>query len=219
VIALLDTSHKLDDCETELGVQCGQLFTPATGFKAQRIDDVFGIDNGSYSGFKEKPFLNLLKKHGDRKDLCRFVAIPDVIDPINRIGNARRTLEVFERWFHRPELKGWKLAFVCQDGQENLPIPWDEVEAVFIGGSTQWKESTHAVSCILAAKALGKWVHVGRVNTPARWEMCERLGVDSVDGTGIGLKTYMRIAIRERNNNTTRLFPLESMMQPSVEKD
>ena len=45
------------------------------------------------------------------------------------VPDARRTLEIFERWHGR--LSGWRLALVCQDGQEDLPMPWDEIAAVF----------------------------------------------------------------------------------------
>jgi hypothetical protein len=96
-------------------------------------------------------------------------------------------------------LQGWKLALVCQDGQEELPIPWQFIGAIFVGGSTAWKCGPHATACIKAAQALGKWVHVGRVNDPARFEHFENLGVDSIDGTGLARYTHMREAIANRH--------------------
>jgi hypothetical protein len=66
------------------------------------------------------------------------------------------------------------------------------IKAIFIGGSTDWKLSQHAVAIIKAAKALGKWAHVGRVNTPARFEYFEKLGADSIDGTGLSRYSWMR---------------------------
>lgn len=56
---------------------------------------------------------------------------------------------------------------------------------------------THAAAVIKAAKAIGKWVHVGRVNTPERWLYFDKLGADSVDGTGIAQYSHMRQAICE----------------------
>jgi hypothetical protein len=106
-----------------------------------------------------------------------------------RSGSARRTLEVFDHW--RAKLHGWKVALVAQDGQEDLPIPWNQIDAIFIGGSTKWKLSNHAEQIRKAAKILGKWVHIGRVNTPDRFEWAEGLA-DSIDGTGLSRYSWMR---------------------------
>lgn len=187
---MLDTSHDFDECERELGCVVEQLFTPLTRFAPQRPEDHFAIDNGAFSSFDPDNFMGLLSREWYRRKLCRFVAVPDVV------GDARRTLEVFERW--HPKLSGWPIALVCQDGQENLSIPWGCIEAVFIGGSTQWKLGQHAAACVKAAKALGKWVHAGRVNSPARFEYFEKLGADSIDGTGLSRFSWMRERIYEK---------------------
>ena len=184
MIALLDTSHDLNQAAQELGCQVEQLLTPLTRFKAQRPDARFAIDNGAFARFDREGFESLLKREAHRRDLCRFVAVPDVV------GSARRTLEVFDHWYER--LGQWPLALVAQDGQEDLPIPWGLIKAVFIGGSTEWKLSFHAQTVIKAAQALGKWTHAGRVNTPARFEYFEKLGVDSIDGTGLSRFSWMR---------------------------
>jgi hypothetical protein len=55
------------------------------------------------------------------------------------------------------------------------------------------------VRYIKAAKMFGKWVHAGRVNTPARFEHFEKLGADSIDGTGLARYDHMRAAIYERH--------------------
>lgn len=184
MIVLLDTSQDLTQCEGELGVPVEQLLTPLTRYLPQRPDQEFAIDNGGFSGFKLAAFERLLEKHFDRRHLCRFVALPDVV------ASARRTLEAFDYWY--PKLDGWKRALVAQDGLEALPIPWDRVDAVFIGGSTEWKLGKHAADVIRTAKICSKWVHVGRVNTPGRFEYFDGLGADSIDGTGLSRYTWMR---------------------------
>ena len=189
MIALLDTSEDLNTAAQELGCHVEQLLTPLTRFRVQQPDAHFAIDNGAFAGFDRDSFLSLLKRESKRRKLCRFVAVPDVI------GSARRTLEIFDRWYE--QISQWPLALVAQDGQENLPIPWDAIAGVFIGGSTDWKLSAHAEAVIKAAQALGKWVHVGRVNTPARFERFEKLGVDSIDGTGLSRYSYMRERIHK----------------------
>lgn len=181
------SNHCLDEAEAELGERCEQIFTPESRHQAYRPECRFCIDNGAFSKFEEDSFLSLLERERPRRDLCRFVCVPDVV------GSARRTSEVFEHWIKR--LTEWPLAFACQDGQEHLPIPWDKIATLFIGGSTEWKMSQHAAACIRAANAIGKWCHVGRVNTPGRFEYFRDVGADSIDGTGLSRYSWMREAI------------------------
>jgi hypothetical protein len=145
---------------------------------------MFAIDNGAYASFDATAFISLLERERHHIKMCRFVAVPDVV------GSAIRTLEVFDAWQTR--LSGWPLALVAQDGQQNLPIPWYCIEAIFVGGTTEFKMSKHAEHIVRAAKALGKWVHAGRVNTPGRFEYFEKMGADSIDGTGLSRYSWMR---------------------------
>ena len=128
MLALLDKGQDLDECGAEIGVPVGQLLTPLTRYRLREPSLPWAIDNGAFSSFDAKTFGALLDRESHRAERCLFVTVPDVV------GSARRTLEVFERW--APRLNGWRLALACQDGQESLPIPWDEIAAVFIGGST-----------------------------------------------------------------------------------
>lgn len=187
MIVLLDTSQDLDTCSKEIGLRVEQLLTPLTCYRPQQPEQYFAIDNGAFSNFSSDAFLSLLERQRPRRDLCRFVAVPDVV------GSAIRTLEVFEEW--KTRLLDWPMALVMQDGQENLPIPWKTISAVFIGGTTEWKMGRHAAAIIKAAKAIGKWCHAGRVNTPGRLEYFENLGVDSIDGTGLSRYSHMREAV------------------------
>jgi hypothetical protein len=34
---------------------------------------------------------------------------------------------------------GFPVAFVARDDLEHLTVPWDDFDALFIGGSTSWK--------------------------------------------------------------------------------
>lgn len=192
MIVMLDTPQDLRDCSDELGCKVEQLFTPLTRRNPQYPDQMFAMDNGAFSRFDVTGFLTMLSKHERRISLCRWVAAPDVV------GCARRTLECFNHW--HPLMSKWPVAFVCQDGQENLNIPWEMCAAVFIGGSTDWKMGRHAAAIVKAAKVFGKWCHVGRVNTPGRFEYFEELGADSCDGTGLAQYSSMRLSI---NNNRT----------------
>ena len=188
MIVFLDSNQKQwDEAPAELGgrFEIAQLITPLTRYSDR--GGKYAIDNGAFSGFKADAFRSLLERQKPHQDRCVFVAVPDVV------GSARRTLEVFRHWYG--VLSVWPLALVAQDGIEDLDIPWDLLAAVFVGGSTDFKLSESAVHVIRAAQAIGKWVHIGRVNTPERVEKFTDLGVDSIDGTGLSRFGWMRRAI------------------------
>jgi hypothetical protein len=185
MIFLLDTSEDLHVCAAELGVdpaEVGQLLTPLN--RLANRGGVFAIDNGAYSGLQLKAFETRLARELENRKRCKFVVAPDVV------GSQRRTLELFLRW--QPKLFGWPLALAIQPGVEEFDLPWDEFEAVFIGGDNQFKTSRAVIHVIRTAQALGKWVHVGRVNEPDRYRWCIDHGVDSIDGSGISLYSNMR---------------------------
>lgn len=182
---MLDTSQNLEECSRELGASVEQLLTPLTRFSPQLPDAHFAIDNGAFAGFDRDAWISLLKRELPRQHLCRFVTLPDIV------GSARRTLESFDYWCYR--VSGWPRALVIQDGIEDLPIPWDRLEAVFVGGTTGFKFSKAAADVIRTAQAVGDiWTHAGRVNTPGRYEYFAELKVKSIDGTGLSRYTWMR---------------------------
>ena len=88
------------------------------------------------------------------------------------------TCEKHRRYYE----KATKLYF--KDGLEHYGLP-DDFDAFFIGGSTAWKLGRQARELAQEAKRLGKWVHMGRVNTLSRIHYAESIGCDSVDGTHI----------------------------------
>lgn len=118
-----------------------------------------------------------------------FVAIPDVV------GDAQRTSELFRHFKLRTN--EFVRALVLQNGIERVEIPWDDIGAVFIGGDDDFKVSPGAFRCARTAKMLGKWVHVGRVNTAKRmtnWLFDSQTGealADSIDGSGISQYDHM----------------------------
>lgn len=179
---LLDTSaEKVSAKHHKYEIVGGQLLTPLTRYKSWR--GTFAMDNGAFSGFKAREFRALLARESHRKRDCLFVAIPDVV------GDARRTLEI---WQHRHKWAvGWPLALVAQDGQENLAIPWDEIDALFLGGRDPWKDSPAAQNLVRTAKILGKHVHIGRVNTARRFALFSDLGADTCDGSGASKYDHM----------------------------
>lgn len=175
----------------------GQLLTPLTGYA--NWGGQFAIDNGAFSGFPEDKFRRLLARQESRKDACLFVTCPDIV------GAARRSVELFRerrRWI--PE--GWPVALVAQDGLENVDIPWKEMNAVFVGGKDPWKDSDAAADIVRTAKILGIWVHVGRVNSPKRFDHFSELGADTCDGSGIARYDHMLERIERRGDELGGLF-------------
>ena len=77
----------------------------------------------------------------------------------------------------------YPVAYVLQDGQEDVPVPWDEIDAVSVGGSDDFKLGPVAAGLCREARARGKWVHVGRVNSHKRLRYAVSIEADSADGT------------------------------------
>lgn len=193
MIVLLDTSPSqgIKNCGAELNCDVGQLLTPLTRYLLQHPELPWAVDNGAFSGFNEKAFESLLRREFHHRHHCKFVCAPDVV------ADFGKTLELFYEWKDR--LKDWPIAFVLQDGLQISHIPWKDIAAVFVGGTNKFKGSFVLWECLKAAKSMGKWVHIGRVNNPNRFNYFYDIA-DSCDGTGISRYTHMRQAIAKRHN-------------------
>lgn len=118
------------------------------------------------------------------KSKCLFLAGGDIV------GDAEDSLESyyeFARYFD-----GWPLAYVAQNGAEDLSIP-ESCATVFIGGvpmanGLDWKDSMQAVSVIKRAQPMGKHIHIGRVNWYRRFKIFQILE-GSEDFTFDGTRT------------------------------
>jgi hypothetical protein len=136
-------------------------------------------DNGCFKNpdqFNLDRFLRWLDRRGPRQH-CLFAVAPDVVS--NPLSTLARSLPVL------PKLRaeGWRGAFVAQDGVTPEEIPWNELDTLFIGGSTNWKISSSVPPLIQEARRRHKSTHMGRVNTRERLLLAAQLGIDSVDGT------------------------------------
>jgi hypothetical protein len=109
---------------------------------------------------------------------CLFAVAPDVV------GDSDATLARSLPWLGPIRELGYPAAFVVQDGAERPGmVPWDLFDVLFIGGSTEWKLGPHARALVAQARARGKRVHMGRVNSERRWRYAEFIGCDTCDGT------------------------------------
>lgn len=160
------------------------------GFYRSRFDSgvPFCIDNEVFSGkFQVDTWLKAIELANQYKSTCLFVVIPDVLHRLSDdsvIGDCVATLEQFHRY--REMVKDLPVALVSQDGiyKHADKIPWNDFDCLFVGGSDTHKLGMEGGWIIQEAKARGKWVHVGRVNSVKRikdfWQ------ADSWDGTHLG---------------------------------
>lgn len=130
---------------------------------------------------------------------CLFVTVPDIV------GDARATARQFEKWAPALERRGLPVALVLQDGLESpamrpwLEATWHRLDAVFVGGSTEFKLGPAAAELALEARDRGLWVHWGRVNTERRIRIiASTSAADSFDGTKWSRfrKTYLPDCLR-----------------------
>ena len=155
----------------------GILLTPFSQRNLDTPEWVWAADNGCFaSRWDENTWHDWLTTRPN-PHTSLFAVVPDIV------GNPTETLK---RWNHYRQTvtnHGYKPAFVLQDGATNTQIPWDELDALFIGGTTQYKLSDQAKQHVAEAKRRNKWVHMGRVNSQRRIEIAYQWGCDSADGT------------------------------------
>lgn len=155
----------------------GVLIVPSAGNRPTIVEGrVWAMDNGAFSGLDVPKFLRMLRRFRGQTG-CRFVTAPDVV------GKADETLALFRDWEPFIHALGWPVAFVGQDGLNLNVVPWHACEAVFLGGTTEFKLGRTARDLAAYGRAKGKWVHMGRVNSQARLRYAMRIGCDSVDGS------------------------------------
>ncbi|MEV1167429.1 hypothetical protein [Nonomuraea sp. NPDC049784] len=157
----------------------GAICTPRQGNKLQEGWE-FCIDNGAFSGkyVGDEEFLALLKKLRHLAPWCRFVVAPDV--PFNHPGTWQRSRDMLPRIRDT----GFPAALAAQDLMDlDMWDHDDDYDSLFIAGSDAFKLSKAAAALAAYAGDLGKWRHMGRVNSRKRYRYAAAIGCDSVDGT------------------------------------
>lgn len=157
----------------------GLILTPEMGSAPHWThSNVWCADNGCFTHPERFDLGKYLAWLSARNlDNCLFATAPDIV------GNAEATLERSAPVLPMLRDLGVDAALVAQDGLENLTVPWDTFDCLFIGGSTAWKLGEAARNLTAEAKKRGKWVHMGRVNSFSRLKYANDIGCDSADGT------------------------------------
>lgn len=157
----------------------GVLIGPSYGKKVP-IDKwmPFALDNDAFIAWRDKTpwdveawrsMIAWIRLSGHKP---LWAAVPDVV------ANRQATLDNWKLYSHEIKRIGWPAAFCVQDGMTPCDVPTN-ADVVFVGGTDGWKFPN-----------LGIWtrafprVHCARVNAPEMIEACERVGCESVDGTG-----------------------------------
>lgn len=140
----------------------------------------WAADTGSYTnpeGYSTTRYLQWLTRKKPFQAMCLFATAPDVVgEPVATWDKAEPVL---------PQIRalGYSAALVAQDGVEECPIDWTAFDAWFVGGTTKWKLSSPSYALMAEARARGKHVHMGRVNSWRRVRTAAVAGCHSVDGT------------------------------------
>ena len=139
---------------------------------------VWAADNACFNGktWDSVAWLRWLESKSNPSEAL-FATVPDVV------GNHTETLAKWPLWSKQVKELGYKTAFILQNGCTPSEVPWDECDAVFVGGDTNWKLGGEAYLVVSEAKKRGHWVHMGRVNSLRRIQTAQMWGCDSVDGT------------------------------------
>jgi hypothetical protein len=139
----------------------------------------WAADNGVYGkgwpGYDN--WYRWLTAHPADRSRCLFAVAPDVV------ADAAATLTRSAPWLPRIRELGYPSALAAQDGLEDMTVPWDEFDVLFLGGTTAWKLGPAARRLTAEAKAKGLAVHMGRVNSLRRLRYATAIGCDSADGT------------------------------------
>lgn len=163
----------------------GRLLTPrhySRAFETAKAGVSWAVDNDGFGGVDPEAFTRMVYDLVGAPG-CLFLNVPDVYLG-DGIEAHTATLEQWQRWHPFLSMTGFPLSFVLQIGATVDNVPWDELDAVFVGGDTAWKLGPEARAIVAEAKRRGKHVHMGRVNSARRIAYAKSIGVDSVDGTG-----------------------------------
>jgi len=179
----------------------GVLSSPRRFYKQREGIETWrwAADNDAFSQWDDDRYRRMLDGIWGLKG-CLFVTAPDVV------GDSQRTLEQFEEWYDDLIAVLQPIALVGQDGMEPDQVPWERIDAFFVGGTTEWKMGPGSARLIREAKDRDKWVHMGRVNSYERTRYAQWLGCDSIDGTQF---SWFRDTKLPAYLNALRQLPLE----------
>lgn len=156
----------------------GMIATPAQGNPVPE-SAAWCSDNGCFGdGYPgDDGYLAFLAAHSGHRDRCAFAVAPDV--PFDMRASLARSAPMLSRI----RALGYPVALAAQNGAEDMTLPWDDFDVLFLGGDTAWKLGPAAARLASEARVRGSRVHMGRVNSLIRMQHADHIGCHSVDGT------------------------------------
>jgi hypothetical protein len=173
------TQALLQNPRPDLGIMLNPGMGTSAAFPMLPFLD-FGADNGCFAQgdrFDAGNWLEWLAGLRRYRKRCLFAVAPDVL------GDAIGTLACSRPYLATIRQLGYPAAFVTQDGCTSSLVPWDDLDALFVGGTDAWKLSESSYALVREAKLRGKKAHMGRVNSLQRLRACAVSLFDSADGT------------------------------------
>lgn len=158
---------------------CGQLFAPDSQYDISetiRLNMCWAVDNGCFKRYEPEKILNTLKRYQGVEN-CLFFVAPDVV------CNHDATLKLFHEWRDVIKGYGYPIAFVCQNGATIENVPFEQIDAVFIGGDNNYKYSGYVDAILHRAGWLGIHRHQGRLSSFKRFNWFEK-HCESFDSSG-----------------------------------
>lgn len=183
--------------------EIGLMATPLNGYAAQLARwPMWAADNGCFSQgarFELSTYLRWLDPLP--REHCLFAVAPDVL--YDHAATLARSLPVL------PQLRalGYRAAFVAQNGITPESTPWEAFDWLFLGGSDAFKAAGPTWALMREARARGKHVHQGRVNTMRRFLASQVMACDTADGTYLGFGPDTNLPILLRWLRAARLQP------------
>lgn len=170
----------------------GRLLSPRQFARAADTAEAgitWAADNDCFQGLDADAYRAMLRSIYGLPG-CRFVVAPDVV------SDWHATRALWDEWFNELSAAWLPLAYVIQDGQPREEVPWRSIDALFVGGSSEYKCSDAAHALVREGRVRGLWTHMGRVNTAQRMRLAKSWLIDSVDGTSVSMFTDKRLPER-----------------------
>lgn len=186
----------------------GRLLSPRQFSKAAQTSAAgipWAADNDCFQGLDRDAYRDMLAAIYGLSG-CKFVVAPDVV------ANWEATRERFDQWYVELMAAWLPVAYVIQDGQPGRDVPWQSIDALFVGGTSEFKCSDEAHDLVRDAQTRGLWTHMGRVNTGQRMRLAKSWHIDSIDGTSVSMFTDKRLPERIAQARAPRQLNLREAM-------
>lgn len=157
------------------------LMVSAKGVLRTEGFELYCYDNGAWSAYQAKePFdeAAFLKGYELLGIGAAFAVLPDIV------AGGLQSLDFSLEWKSKLGKPLCPLVLAVQDGMVRSdvePLVSPDL-GIFVGGTTEWKEKTLSLWGDVARERKA-YLHVGRVNSARRINLCQAAGANSFDGT------------------------------------